>query len=494
MSLPLPYLFFAGVFVASFSWFTHAPLWALFILGIGLTAFYIKKEISLIGLCVLFFALGIWRFDHRFLEIEQSQLRNYAQVSPEAILIGFVAERPQEREKVIRFPFVVEEVIAQGSSSSAHGKVLVTAGRYPVYSYGERLKLIGRLELPQGVEGFNYNNYLASHGIEATISFPNTESLGDTRTSFLFALRKGLFAMRAGLQDGIRRTLSPPQSAVAEAVLFGDESGMSKEFKEALNTSGLRHITAVSGMNITIISRMLLFLGLAIGLWRKHAFYFALATLTIYILMIGAPASAVRAGIMGALFLLAQHVGRPNDAARAIVFAAALMAALNPLSPVYDVGFQLSFLAILGIVYWEEFFQSRLSFFPNPKFLPTRSLVAMTLSAQLFTFPILLHNFGKVSLIALAANILVVPLLPILMALSFLTGILGLVSEQIGFIASFPTWFLATYLVRIAEFSAQLPFATIRMGSLSFLPVLTAYLLLGFFTWKIKQEEKQRIL
>jgi len=113
----------------------------------------------------------------------------------------------------------------------------------------------------------------------------------------------------------------------------------------------------------------------------------------------------------------------------------------------------------------------------------------MTLSAQFFTFPLLLYNFGQISIVAIIANILVVPILPFLMLLSFFTGIIGIVTQQLSFIAVFPTWFFTTYLVKIAEFTASLPFAALRLDSMPFLFVLIAYILLGFLTWIIHWPE-----
>lgn len=515
MRLPFLFLvgvgaFLSGVFVSSLIWIPNALLGAFFLFGGACALVYSLlnffagakkfskdesgKKIFVLGLCIFFFALGAARYQQKFLAIEKGDLRRYADTASEGTLVGFVAEPPQELETIIRFPFLAEEAAFQGVSSAVRGRILVIASRYPVYSYGEKLKVSGRLEAPQEFGGFAYKNYLAARGIEATIAFPETESLGDTRSGFLFLAASKLFALKAGLQEGISMAFSPPQSAVAEAVLFGDESGMSKEFKDTLNVSGLRHITAVSGMNITIISRMLFLLGLAIGFWRNHAFYFAVSVLVLYILMIGAPASAVRAGIMGAVLLLAQHVGRPNDAGRAILFASALMVAVNPLSFPYDVGFQLSFLAILGIVYWEGFFQQRLSFLPNPKFLPMRSLAAMTLSAQLFTLPILLYNFGQISLVSLVTNMFVVQLLPFLMVLSFVAALAGFVPSPAGIFFVFPAWLLTTYLVKVAEFSSTLPFAAMRFADIPFFLVPVSYLFLGWITWRIQKTQKLKFL
>jgi len=190
---------------------------------------------------------------------------------------------------------------------------------------------------------------------------------------------------------------------------LGDKRRLSEELKEKLNIAGVRHITAISGMHIMILSGVLMYLAMALGLWRGQAFYFALIILILFIIMVGLPASAVRAGIMVFFYLLAEKVGRPKSGSRAIVFAATCMLIANPLLLKLDVGFQLSFLAVMGITYLMPLLQ---------KFLKFR-LLAMTLSAQVFTLPILIYNFGYVSFAAPITNILIVPLLPFIMGLGF---------------------------------------------------------------------------
>lgn len=519
--------FLTGVFAASLPWDFHAFLWfaLFFTILLAIAAPYLvnlfsrnkafirsnvwRNNLFISGICLFFFGLGVWHFEQKLVAIEQSELRKISQTDPEVTLIGFVSEHPQERGKTIRFRFAVKEILFSEKAYPLEGTILVMAPRYPLYSYGEKLKLRGRLEISHdnvsreraagrffsgdrsAIEGFNYNNYLISRGIEATIFFPDVDRLNDFQNEFFFALKNKLFSAKANLQEALRRIVSPPQGALAEALIFGEESLMSNELKDDLNASGLRHITAVSGMNITIISRMLLLFGLSLGLWRKHAFYFAVGVITLYIVMIGSPASAVRAGIMGSLFLFAQHVGRPNDAGRAIILAAAFMTAFNPLALPYDVGFQLSFLAILGIVYWEGLFEKMLSFFSNPKIFPLRSLVAMTLSAQIFTFPILLYNFGQISLVALITNLLVVPLLPLLTILSFLAALFAfLFPLPISIFFVFPVWLLFTYMASIVQFFPELPFATLRIVEAPFVFVALFYVFLCWLTWRIHKKQK----
>ena len=114
-----------------------------------------------------------------------------------------------------------------------------------------------------------------------------------------------------------------------------------------------------------------------------------------FIIMTGFQSSAVRAGIMGGLFLLGQYLGRMSVSSRSIVIAAALMLAHNPLLLKLDVGFQLFFLAMIGIIYLMPVFQDW--FRKIPAMFQLRNILAMTLSAQIFTLPILIYNFGYLS-------------------------------------------------------------------------------------------------
>ena len=117
-------------------------------------------------------------------------------------------------------------------------------------------------------------------------------------------------------------------------------------------------VIAVSGMHVVILSAILMEVLLACGLWRQQAFYFTVFFIFIYILLAGLPISGIRAGIMGIVYLLAQRVGRQNFSSRSVVLAGVLMLLVNPLLLIYDVGFQLSFLAVLGIINLGPFFEN----------------------------------------------------------------------------------------------------------------------------------------
>ncbi len=275
------------------------------------------------------------------------------------------------------------------------------------------------------------------------------------------------------LGDSIDRSLSPPQSALLSGLLLGDTTGFSKDFKEKLNISGTRHITAISGMNVAILGSMLIGLGLIFGLWRGQAFYFALAFIALFTLMVGAPPSAVRAAIMGGIVLFGEKAGRLAQAERLLVFAGAGMIALNPLLLKFDIGFQLSFLATFGILKLFPYFKEKLSFVP--KLFEMRNTVSMTIPAIVFTAPVLVSNFGQFSFVGLFSNIAIIPALAPILGLGFFASTVGIIFDSLGQIFLWPVWLLLTYVYKIVDWSAQIPFASIQIEWFPW------YLFVGYF-------------
>jgi competence protein ComEC len=210
--------------------------------------------------------------------------------------------------------------------------------------------------------------------------------------------------------------------------------------------------------------------------------------------MIGAPASAVRAGIMGGLLLLAQHLGRLSQATRAVVFASTFMLFLNPLLLRLDVGFQLSFLAILGIIYLQPTFSNLFKKIPNPKIFPVRTTLSTTIAAQIFTLPILVYNFGYIPLISLPANILIVPFLAPITILIFIFGISGMIFWGLGYILSWPTWLSLTYITKVVDFFSQISWASLTLKNVHWIFLIISYLILGFIVWRLTEREKLKFL
>ena len=455
--------FVFGIALSSFLIIPQLLLLGFLILGILLVAvLWPYKKLVVLGFCLMFLVLGIWR--HQLVEIKAPE-------EGSVTLIGSVAAEPDVRESNTKLTI---------KSKGIDGKILVTVNRYPEYRYGDQLKIIGQLQTPHIFEDFNYQAYLAKDGIYSVMYFPEIELIEKKTDQALASIIYGkILQLKDKLRESIYQNLSPPQSSILAAVILGDKRRMSEDLKGKLNVVGVRHITAISGMHIMILSGILIYLAMAWGLSRSHSFYFTLVLLFLFIIMIGLPASAVRAGLMGGLFLLAQKVGRPKSASRAIIFAATLMLAVNPLLLKLDVGFQLSFLAIMGIIYLMPLLQQWLKF----------RILSMTLAAQVFTLPILIYNFGYISLVAPLTNILIVPLLPFIMMVGFIFALAGIFFQPLGWILSWPAWLLLTYLTKIVDGFNQIPLSSVTL-EISWIWLLFFYLILSGILWRLNKRQK----
>ena len=226
--------FIFGIAVSSFFMVSQLFMLGILILGIFLIGIFWKcKKFVVIGFCLLFLVFGAWWQQTVELKIPDIVEQNIA-------FTGIVSEEPDIREKYIKLTIRTEAV---------EGKVLVNAGRYPEYQYGDKLKVIGKLEKPPVFESFNYRDYLKKDGIFATMNFPEIALVGQ---NFGHPIYQAIFSFKNRFKETARKFISPPQVGILEALIFGDEGNISKEWQEKLNLTGTRHIVAVSGMNIAV--------------------------------------------------------------------------------------------------------------------------------------------------------------------------------------------------------------------------------------------------
>ncbi|MFH1966474.1 MAG: ComEC/Rec2 family competence protein [Patescibacteria group bacterium] len=428
-------------------------------------------------LCLLFI-IGVFVYSLLKAPQENEELSSF--YNQEINFIGIITGEPEQRINQQKFEFKSEEI---------QGKILITTEIYPEYQYGDKLEIFGKLTEPTVFDDFDYQAYLAKDKIYLTIYYPSIKLIEQNQGNWFFGK---VFNFKDKLRKVIEQTLLPPQSSILKAVFLGDRFGLSNQLKEKLNISGTRHIVAISGMHMIIMTQILLFLGLGIGLWRSQVFYFVLILLVLYIIMIGAPASAVRAGIMAGLLLIAQKIGRLRSADRTVIFAATIMLLFNPLLLKSDVGFQLSFAATLSIIYLKPIFDKKTSKWPNPWRL--KDILTMTLAAQLGTLPILIFHFGRLSLISPIANILIVPILSFIMIGGMILIFFGLIWLPLGKIIVWPIWFLLTYLVKVVNYLSSVPLATIDFNNISWFFLIGYYLILIWIIWQGNKKRECKIL
>jgi len=475
--------FVLGIFLNSFFKISQQFLLSFLIISIFLISiFWSKTKVVVLGICIIFLVVGIFRHEIVDSKSNKSELTKLNK-SNKIILIGTIIGEPISGEKTTRLIFRPTKI--NNSEIKSEGNVLITVFRYPEYKYGDELKIEGFLKTPIPFENFNYQEYLKKEGVFSVMDFPKTEKIRQDKGNKLLAV---LFVFKNNFLTNTRKLIPLPQEGFLEALIFGNEENISQEWKEKLNLTGTRHIAAVSGMNITIIASLIFAFALKLGLWRNQAFYLSMVLLFFYVLMIGAPASGVRAGVMAGILLLAQYLGRMAQMTRAIVFALTVMLALNPLLLSLDVGFQLSFLAILGICYLQPILAKPLNKIPEYKFFPLKTTLLTSLSAQIFTFPILVYNFGQVSLISPISNLFIVPFLASITILIFIFGFLSLIFSPLALVFSWPTWLFLAYITKTIDIFSKISFASIVFNKIHLIWPVLFYLFLVVLIFKFRRK------
>jgi len=249
---------------------------------------------------------------------------------------------------------------------------------------------------------------------------------------------------------------------------------MSKDFQQDLRKTGTIHIVVASGYNISVIAGLLISVILRFTK-RQFALFLSFFVILAYTLMTGAEPPVVRAAIMGSLTFLAQFLGREKDAWRALVFAAAAILLVNPLL-LFDLGFQLSFLATAGIL---AFGGEKESLIGND--------LRTTLAAQAGVLPILLSNFGQISVLSPLINILVLFVVPLIMILGLIIAFFGLLWHPLAQIASWFAWVPLTYFIKVVEWFGNFPWVSFEVGKISFWWGIGYYLFLAIIIFTRKK-------
>lgn len=393
----------------------------------------------------------------------------------EGSFVGKVIQEPDRRSNNTKLIIQTEQE-----------KILVTTRRYPEYKYGDELIITGKLKAPTVFEGFHYQGYLAKDGIYSVMYYPKIDPTSKNHGNFFY---KMIYSFKDKTKQAVEKIMPLSEVAILEALTLGNKRSLTENLKEQLNITGTRHIVAISGMHIMILSQILMYLLIGLGLWRGQAFYLTLAMLILFIIMIGAPASAIRAGIMGGILLFAQKIGRLNSSGRAIVFVATIMLILNPLLLRFDIGFQLSFLAVLGIIYIKPIFDEWLKkIIKKEKLKSSLKIITMTFAAQFATLPILVYNFGRISFISPLANVLIVPAVPYIMCAGFIFSLAVVIWSFLGKILIWPAWFMFAYITKLVEWLSKIPFAAKEVSSVHWAWLFGYYILLiGFLCFYQKK-------
>jgi competence protein ComEC len=425
------------------------------------------------GLLVLGSAAGGWRAAGAAMPVGPGSVASL--VGQGAIALdGTLIEEPRARED--RQQVVVDEVAVAGRVGEAiDGRLLLWLPRSTRLTTGDRIHIEASLEEPEDFEGFAYRAYLARQGIGAVARAFEVRVISHQ----LGPVPELLGGLRRVLLRGLYALVPEPEAALGGGILLGERAAIDPGVSDAFARAGLTHVVAISGWNIAIVAALAAALTrpLAVrGGGRLAGIGIAAGAVGAYVLLVGATPSVVRAALMAGGLVIARLGGSRAHAVGALQLAATSMLLAAPMV-LWDVGFQLSALATAGLIWFAAPIEARLARWPGL----VREPVALTLASQLTTLPVILLNFERLSLVAPLANVLVVPLVPLVMLMSGLAALVGafdgllhlpVVGGLLGWAIGGGTWLYLRAMILAGQAAAALPFASVDLGAPGWMAVV----------------------
>lgn len=463
--------------------FTKSELLRFFLVAIlgGLfLAQYCNTSTSsclLVGIIVLFAAI-VWRnfwialfatfllsanYAHIIISFQENEdeLVFYHQQTVD--LEGVVTSFPDTREKNTRV-FV----------TTKKGRLLLIVPPLTEVHYGDKIFFTGILERPRNFDNFDYQKYLRRFNVQTIVRNLKQFEIRDKSSGGNILLRWAE-NVRNILATNLETSIPSPHSSVAMGILLGVKSELPSGVQTDFKNSGLQHLLVVSGFNVTILMVFLSLLLKKFG--RRIVFVGTSLSLLFFVAMTGADPPIIRAAIMGTLVGWAVTSGRFSDARNIFLFSIVLMGAWNPLVVQTDIGFFLSSMATLGIILGTPLLEKALFWIPNC--LHIRTLLSVTLAAQIAVFPILGIYFGEFPFIGIFSNLVAEPLVPLGMLFSFASSLLGTLPDIVAQILGIPAFVIIETLLLIAQIFGKIPPIPIST-TVSFWGLV---LILSFFLW-----------
>jgi len=449
----------------------------------------------IIVLSLVSFSLGGFNYQIRQPKIDAFHIAWYNDREYDLLVTGTIADPPDYRDTYTNLRLNVESVDTGSGDLPVEGELLVRVFPNETYQYGERIRIRGKLATPPENEEFSYRDYLARQGVHSYMSQTEVTRLPGEGGN---PVKKAIYALKDRALENIYLIFPDPEASLLAGILLGVDTGLPRDLQQAFKDTGTAHIIAISGFNIAIIAGLFFtFFSRILGQLRGSIV--AILGIALYTFLVGADAAVVRAAIMGGLALLIRLLGRRNDGLNALMLSAVIMAIFNPFIP-WDVGFQLSFFATLGLILYAEPFQNWavtiITRYTTPGTAqkvaaPVSEYFLLTLAAQLTTLPIMAYHFQRISLVSLIANPFILPVQPAVMIVGGIAVILSLIWLPLGAVAAFGAWPFVAYTIRLVELFDLLPNGVIVLGDFSLWLVILFYAAL--LTWTLARDRLRKL-
>ncbi|MEO5635151.1 MAG: ComEC/Rec2 family competence protein [Candidatus Paceibacterota bacterium] len=429
--------------------------------------FISRNNIGIIfSVFILLFCLGVLRFN----SVNKSYPASFENTLGESFSLGGeIVDEPDIRENNQKLTIETKKEVNKT-------KILVTLGLGQEFKYGDEISFSGKLKKPenfitdQGKE-FDYINYLRKDGIFYVMNYPKIEVISSGNGN---KLKSFLFATKDKFLKKINFAIASPENLLMSGLILGEKSQFDQALRQTFVDTGTIHIVALSGYNVTIVAEWIMkFFNLITFVPKNVGIGAGILAIILFVIMSGGSSTAIRAGIMATLALIARATGRNYAVGRALVLAGVAMILFNPFILVYDVSFQLSFLATIAVIFLSPRIEKHFSWVT--KRFGLRDIISVTCAAYIFVLPFILYKMGNLSIVALPANILILPFIPLTMLLGFATGLVGFISNFISVPIGYVAYAFLHYELGVISFFSHFPFAAYTIPDFPLLLTILIY-------------------
>lgn len=445
-------------------------------IAFSITRYFSEREFLHFSLAIFFLCVSFGAIRADYAEYKYNLIKNELAlfVGTPHEFSGMVVGGVSHGEQTTKFFVSLSGVKSNEENKNIEGVVSITTSREVVVSHGDEVKIFGIIAEPKsfvtekgGV--FDYSAYLATRGAHYAMLYPKVSVNAKGGDGFV----GNLVFLKNSFEEKTKAIFGEPEASLLNGILFGANDSLGEPLTTNLKNTSTIHIAVLSGYNIALVVIALLFM--TSFLPKRISILFSIIGIVLFVAMVGVEPPAVRSAIMAIVALAGIILGRPYDAGRALFVAIALMLFQNP--EIYgNPSFILSCLATFGIIFLTPVVSLLFSSITNR--YNFRELLATTISAQFSVTPYLVYLVGVFSVVALPANIFVLPVVPFIMIFGFISVLASFVVGSIALPLVAITHALLSYLINIVSFFGGLSFATISLGIISGISTLLFYVIM----------------
>ncbi len=483
----------AGIYVGHM---VQIRIWIILIFCTALTLltmiFLIQKREGLFleGLLILSLAsLGCMRYQQMIQTDPQNHIRYLPNLDQSLTIQGFLKTDPEQKSNSIEWILNSEKLILPDTTFSITGTLLVSMDTEIPYElqYSDVVQITGECQLPKDQRnpgGFDYRAYLARKKIYRIMRIDRVDQIQNMeRKKGHFFLRKIIYPIRRFIIERVDRTTEEPNRSLLKALLVGERGTIPSEVRESFEKAGVIHVLAVSGLHVGFVLFILMIVLRLFRLIYPVRVLLTILGLIVYALITEMRAPITRATIMAITYLIGTLIERESDPFNIIGIAGFIVLLSNP-QALFDIGFQLSFTAVISIVYFYKKLRSFPWILKINQHLSHRligsyvlTLFLVSLSAQMGTIPLTAYYFNRIPILSLIVNLFAIPLVGLIVALGLTTVIIGLISPWAATIYGTLNETVMSIYTTVIAWIGHLPFSHI------FVPTPNLFHLLVYFSF-----------